>query len=78
MEAPAEFPSVTLSDLATSSSAAPAAALFSVDSSGKARLRFVQTGSVSPLVDLDLDMTQVVIIYTLCTFFLFRFFMHQV
>lgn len=66
MEAPSEFPSVTLYDLAASSSAASAApvdAVFALDSSGKTRLRFVQTGSVSvgPLVDLDLETTQVVI-----------------
>ncbi|KAJ4817249.1 Histone-arginine methyltransferase CARM1 [Rhynchospora pubera] len=59
MEAPTEFPSVTFSDLATSSSAAPAAAVFSVDSSGKPRLRFVQTGSAAPLAELDLETTQV-------------------
>lgn len=63
MEAPSEFPSVTLSDLAASSSAAPVDAVFALDSSGKTRLRFIQTGSVSvgPLVDLDLETTQVVI-----------------
>lgn len=61
MEAPSEFPSVNLSDLAVSSSAAPVDAVFALDSSGKTRLRFVQTGSVSvgPLVDFDLETTQV-------------------
>ncbi|KAF3322801.1 histone-arginine methyltransferase CARM1 [Carex littledalei] len=61
MEAPSEFPSVNLSDLAASSSAAPVDAVFALDSSGKTRLRFVQTGSVSvgPLVDFDLETTQV-------------------
>ncbi|KAJ3683723.1 hypothetical protein LUZ60_013950 [Juncus effusus] len=59
MEASGEFPSVAISDLANASSNGEAAAVFAGESTGEARLKFVQVGSGSPLVDLDLEKTQV-------------------